>query len=47
MRSLRDIPGTIEDIRWTSDGSALIMLLADRGPGWRDQQLHAHLVGWH
>lgn len=28
---LGDIPGTIEDIRWTSDGSALIVLAADRG----------------
>jgi dipeptidyl aminopeptidase/acylaminoacyl peptidase len=25
------IPGTIEDLRWTSDGSALIVLAADRG----------------
>jgi dipeptidyl aminopeptidase/acylaminoacyl peptidase len=31
VRSLGDVPGTIEDIRWTSDGSALIVLAADRG----------------
>lgn len=31
VRSLGDIPGTIEDIRWSSDGSELIVLAADRG----------------
>ncbi|ESY88187.1 prolyl oligopeptidase family serine peptidase [Mesorhizobium sp. LNHC209A00] len=31
VSSLGDIPGTIEDIRWTSDGSALVVLAADRG----------------
>jgi dipeptidyl aminopeptidase/acylaminoacyl peptidase len=30
-RSLGRIPGTIEDMRWTSDGTALIVLAADRG----------------
>ncbi|HET6620624.1 MAG TPA: S9 family peptidase [Dongiaceae bacterium] len=30
-RPLGDIPGTIEDIRWTDDGAALIVLAADRG----------------
>jgi dipeptidyl aminopeptidase/acylaminoacyl peptidase len=28
---LGSIPGTIEDMRWTSDGAALIVLAADRG----------------
>ncbi|MER8678218.1 prolyl oligopeptidase family serine peptidase [Mesorhizobium sp. M1153] len=31
VNPLGDIPGTIEDIRWTSDGSALIVLAADPG----------------
>jgi dipeptidyl aminopeptidase/acylaminoacyl peptidase len=31
VRSLGRIPGTIEDLRWTSDGSALVVLAADRG----------------
>ena len=31
IRTLGNIPGTIEDIRWTSDGTALIVLAADRG----------------
>ncbi len=31
IRPLGDIPGTIEDIRWTGDGTALIVLAADRG----------------
>ena len=30
-RPLGDIPGTIEDYRWTPDGTALIALAADRG----------------
>lgn len=30
-RSLGAIPGTIEDIRWASDGAALVVLAADRG----------------
>jgi dipeptidyl aminopeptidase/acylaminoacyl peptidase len=30
-RPLGDIPGTIEDLRWTPDGTALIALAADRG----------------
>ena len=30
-RPLGDIPGTIEDMRWTSDGAALVVLAADRG----------------
>jgi dipeptidyl aminopeptidase/acylaminoacyl peptidase len=30
-RPLGDIPGTIEDLRWTRDGRALIVLAADRG----------------
>jgi dipeptidyl aminopeptidase/acylaminoacyl peptidase len=30
-RPLGDIPGTIEDIRWSSDAKALIVLAADRG----------------
>ncbi|WP_119302827.1 S9 family peptidase [Dongia deserti] len=30
-KPLGRIPGTIEDMRWTSDGSALIVLAADRG----------------
>lgn len=28
---LGTVPGTIEDVRWTSDGSALMVLSADRG----------------
>ncbi|HEY3146491.1 MAG TPA: hypothetical protein VGJ75_09080, partial [Dongiaceae bacterium] len=31
VRPLGDIPGTIEDIRWSSDGSALVVQVADRG----------------
>ena len=31
IRALGNIPGTIEDMRWTSDGTALIVLAADRG----------------
>lgn len=30
-KPLGSIPGTIEDMRWTSDGTALIVLAADRG----------------
>jgi dipeptidyl aminopeptidase/acylaminoacyl peptidase len=30
-RPLGAIPGTIEDIRWTADGRALVVLAADRG----------------
>jgi dipeptidyl aminopeptidase/acylaminoacyl peptidase len=30
-KPLGAIPGTIEDVRWTSDGAALIVLAADRG----------------
>jgi dipeptidyl aminopeptidase/acylaminoacyl peptidase len=30
-RPLGEIPGTVEDLRWTSDGTALIALAADRG----------------
>src|SRR5262249_54541768 len=30
-RPLGDVPGTIEDLRWTADGSALVVLAADRG----------------
>ena len=30
-RPLGEIPGTVEDLRWTSDGRALIALAADRG----------------
>jgi dipeptidyl aminopeptidase/acylaminoacyl peptidase len=30
-RPLGDIPGSIEDLRWTADGSALVALAADRG----------------
>jgi dipeptidyl aminopeptidase/acylaminoacyl peptidase len=30
-RRLGDIRGTIEDVRWSSDGAALIVLAADRG----------------
>lgn len=31
VRPLGTIPGTIEDMRWTSDGTALVVLAADRG----------------
>jgi dipeptidyl aminopeptidase/acylaminoacyl peptidase len=31
VRPLGDIPGTIEDLRWTDDGTALFVLAADRG----------------
>ena len=31
VKPLGDIPGTIEDLRWTSDGRALVVLAADRG----------------
>jgi len=31
VRPLGDIPGTIEDLRWTADGTALTALAADRG----------------
>jgi len=31
VKQLGSIPGTIEDLRWTSDASALIVLAADRG----------------
>lgn len=31
VQRLADIPGTVEDIRWTSDGASLIVLAADRG----------------
>ena len=31
MKPLGAIPGTIEDLRWTSDGAALVVLAADRG----------------
>jgi len=31
VRPLGDIPGTIEDLRWTSDGRAIVVLAADRG----------------
>jgi len=31
VNPLGRIPGTVEDIRWTSDGKALIVLAADRG----------------
>jgi len=31
VRTLGAIPGTIEDIRWTGDGSAIVVLAADRG----------------
>ncbi len=30
-RSLGDVPGTVEDLRWLADGTALIALAADRG----------------
>jgi dipeptidyl aminopeptidase/acylaminoacyl peptidase len=30
-RSLGDIPGTVEDLRWSEDGTALYVLAADRG----------------
>ena len=30
-KPLGNIPGTVEDIRWTHDGSALVVLAADRG----------------
>ena len=30
-RPIGEIPGTVEDLRWTSDGAALIALAADRG----------------
>ena len=30
-RPLGDIPGTVEDLRWTSDGAAIVVLAADRG----------------
>ena len=30
-RPVGEIPGTVEDLRWTSDGAALIALAADRG----------------
>lgn len=30
-RPVGAVPGTIEDIRWTADGSALVVLAADRG----------------
>ena len=31
MRQLGDIPGNVEDLRWTSDGVAIVVLAADRG----------------
>lgn len=31
VRGLGNIPGTIEDLRWTGDGCAIIVLAADRG----------------
>jgi dipeptidyl aminopeptidase/acylaminoacyl peptidase len=31
VRAIGTIPGTIEDLRWTSDGAALVVLAADRG----------------
>jgi dipeptidyl aminopeptidase/acylaminoacyl peptidase len=31
VRPLGNIPGTVEDIRWTGDGAALIVQAADRG----------------
>jgi dipeptidyl aminopeptidase/acylaminoacyl peptidase len=31
VRPLGDLPGTVEDIRWASDGTALFVLAADRG----------------
>ena len=31
VKPLGKIPGTIEDLRWTSDGAALVVLAADRG----------------
>src|SRR5438477_2898071 len=31
VRPLGDIPGTIEDLRWATDGAALTVLAADRG----------------
>jgi dipeptidyl aminopeptidase/acylaminoacyl peptidase len=31
VKPLDQIPGTIEDLRWTSDASAIIVLAADRG----------------
>ena len=31
VRPLGDIPGTVEDLRWTSDGAAIVVLAADRG----------------
>ena len=31
VKPLGDIPGTVEDLRWTSDGRAIVVLAADRG----------------
>ena len=31
VRPLGDIPGTVEDLRWADDGTALFVLAADRG----------------
>jgi dipeptidyl aminopeptidase/acylaminoacyl peptidase len=30
-RAIGDLPGTVEDLRWSADGNALIALAADRG----------------
>jgi dipeptidyl aminopeptidase/acylaminoacyl peptidase len=30
-KPLGDIPGTVENLRWTSDGAAIVVLAADRG----------------
>jgi dipeptidyl aminopeptidase/acylaminoacyl peptidase len=30
-RSIGDIPGSVEEMKWTTDGSALLVLAADRG----------------
>jgi dipeptidyl aminopeptidase/acylaminoacyl peptidase len=31
VRPLGDVPGTVEDLRWTRDGTAIVVLSADRG----------------